>query len=138
MKRQFQLPEQDVTYLEGLGLSWEAVNDGGMQWVIIHNYPVPPGYNVTEVSVAVKIESGYPRAQLDMAYFFPTLSRLDGKAINAITVQAIDGKQYQRWSRHRTGQNPWREGVDDLSTHIALIGYWFEKEFIKQPNGIAA
>lgn len=138
MKRQFQLPEQDVAYLEGLGLSWEAVNDGGMQWVIIHSYPVPPGYNVNEVSVAVKIESGYPRAQLDMAYFFPALSRLDGKPINAITVQAIDGKQFQRWSRHRTGQNPWREGVDDLSTHIALISYWFEKEFIKQPNGIAA
>jgi hypothetical protein len=138
MKRQFQLPEQDVIYLEGLGLSWEAVNDGGMQWVIIHNYPVPPGYNVKEVSVAVKIESGYPRAQLDMAYFFPALSRLDGNPINAITVQAIDGKQYQRWSRHRTGQNPWREGVDDLSTHIALVSFWFEKEFIKQPNGIAA
>ncbi|MBI5370402.1 MAG: hypothetical protein HZA79_00095 [Sphingobacteriales bacterium] len=138
MKRQFQLPEQDTTFLEGLGLSWEAVNDGGMQWVIIHNYPVPPGYNITEVSVAIKIESGYPRAQLDMAYFFPALSRLDGKAINAITVQVIDGKQFQRWSRHRTGQNPWREGVDDLSTHIALVSYWFEKEFIKQPNGIAA
>jgi Prokaryotic E2 family E len=138
MKRQFQLPEQDIVYLEGLGLAWEAVNDGGMQWVIIHNYPVPPGYNVAEVSVAVKIESGYPRAQLDMAYFFPALSRLDGKAINAITAQAIEGKQFQRWSRHRTGQNPWREGVDDLSTHIALVSFWFEKEFIKQPNGIAA
>lgn len=138
MKRQFQLPEQDVVYLEDLGLPWEAVNDGGMQWVIIHNYPVPHGYNVTDVSVAVKIETGYPRAQLDMAYFFPALSRLDGNGINAITVQMIDGKQYQRWSRHRTGQNPWRDDVDDLSTHLALVSYWFEQEFLKQPNGIAA
>src|SRR5690348_3847775 len=135
MKRQFQLPEQDIVYLDSLGLPWEAVNEGGMQWVIIHDYPVPPGYNVRQVSVAIKIESGYPRAQLDMAYFFPTLSRLDGKAINAITFQPIDGKQYQRWSRHRTGQNPWREGIDDLSTHMALVSFWFEKEFIKQPSG---
>jgi hypothetical protein len=138
MKRQFQLPETDVVFLDGLGLPWEAVNDGGMQWVIIHNYPVPEGYSVTDVSVAIKIESGYPRAQLDMAYFFPALSRSDGKAINAITFQSIDGKLFQRWSRHRTGENPWREGVDDLSTHIALVSFWFEKELIKQPNGIAA
>ena len=138
MKRQFQLPEQDVVYLEDLGLPWEAVNDGGMQWVLIHNFPVPPGYNVTDVSVAVKIETGYPRAQLDMAYFFPALIRLDGKGINAITLQMIDGKQYQRWSRHRTGENPWRDGVDDLSTHLTLVSYWFEQEFLKQPNGIAA
>ena len=138
MKRDFQLQEQDVDYLEGLGIPWETVNQGGMHWVIIHNYPVPPGYNINEVSVAVKIETGYPRAQLDMAYFFPALSRQDGKAINAITTQPINGKQFQRWSRHRTGQNPWREGVDDLSTHMALVSFWFEKEFIKQPNGITA
>ncbi len=138
MRRQFQLPEADVMFLDELGLPWEALNDRGMHWVIIYNYPVPPGYNVTEVSVGIKIETGYPRAQLDMAYFFPAITRLDGKAINAITVQSIDGKQFQRWSRHRSGQNPWREGVDDLSTHMALVSFWFEQEFIKRPNGIAA
>ena len=138
MKREFHLPEQDATYLEGLGLSWDTINDQGMQWVIVHNYPVPGGYNMKEVSVAIKLETGYPRAALDMAYFFPALSRLDGKIIKATTFQMIHNKQYQRWSRHRTAQNPWREGVDDLSTHLALVSYWFEQEFLKQPNGIAA
>lgn len=138
MKRQFQLPEQDLAYLDGLGLQWETVSDGGMNWVVIHNYPVPPGYNVNEVTIAVKIEAGYPRAQLDMAYFFPALSRQDGHPINAITHQSIEGKQFQRWSRHRTGQNPWREGVDDLSTHMTLVSFWFDQEFLKRPNGIAA
>jgi len=138
MKREFQLAEQDIIFLDSLGLSWEAIKDEGMQWVIINNYPVYPGYNVAEVSVAIKIESGYPRAQLDMAYFYPVLSRIDGKAINAVSIQPINGITYQRWSRHRTGQNPWREGVDDLSTHMALVSFWFEQEFIKQPNDIAA
>jgi hypothetical protein len=137
MKKDFQLPEEDVIFLDGLGLPWEAVNDQGMQWVIVHDYPVVFGYNHKKVSVAIKIETGYPRAPLDMAYFFPALQRLDGKAINAISGQQIDGKQYQRWSRHRTGTNPWREGVDDLSTHLALVSFWFEQEFIKQANGIA-
>lgn len=138
MKKDFQLPEEDVIFLDGLGLPWEAVNDQGMQWVIVHDYPVAFGYNHQKISVAIKIETGYPRAPLDMAYFFPALQRLDGKAINAVSGQPIDGKQYQRWSRHRTGTNPWREGVDDLSTHLALVDFWFEQEFIKQANGIAA
>lgn len=138
MRKGFQLPEEDVIFLDGLGLPWEAVNDQGMQWVIVHDYPVAVGYNHQKISVAVKIETGYPRAPLDMAYFFPALQRLDGKAINAISGQPIDGKQYQRWSRHRTGTNPWREGVDDLSTHLALVDFWFEQEFIKQANGIPA
>ena len=35
--------------------------------------------------------------------------------------QVIDGRTYQRWSRHRTAQNPWRVGVDGLDTHVFLI-----------------
>lgn len=138
MRRQFQLPEEDVVFLDSLSLEWETLNENGMQWVIIHCYPVAPGYNFSQVSVGIKIETGYPRAPLDMAYFFPALQRSDGKAINAISHQVIDGKQYQRWSRHRTAQNPWREGIDDISTHLSLVSFWFEQEFIKHKNGIAA
>jgi hypothetical protein len=138
MKSDFQLPEEDMIFLNGMGLPWETVNDQGMQWVIIHDYPVAYGFNHQNVSVAIKIETGYPRAPLDMAYFHPALQRIDGKVINAISGQQIDGKQYQRWSRHRTPQNPWREGIDDLATHLALVSFWFEQEFIKQANGIAA
>ncbi len=109
-----------------------------MQWVIIKSYPLPCGYTVEVVDVAIKIGTGYPRTPLDMAYFFPALQRKDGKAIGALSPQIIDGKQYQRWSRHRTSVNPWREGVDDLSTHMALVSHWFSQEFIKQPNGHTA
>ena len=136
MRMDFQLPEEDVVFLDGLELPWETINDHGMQWVIVSDYPIASGYNHQKVSVAVKIETGYPRTQLDMAYFYPALQRLDGKTINAICPQIIDGKQYQRWSRHRTSANPWREGIDDLSTHFALISFWFEQEFIKRTNGI--
>lgn len=138
MKKDFLLPQDDLTFLDGLGLPWEAINDRGMQWIVIHDYPVATGYDLDKISVALKIETGYPRTQLDMAYFYPALHRLDRKAINAVSSQSIEGKQFQRWSRHRTAANPWREGVDDLSTHLALVSFWFEQEFIKQANGIAA
>jgi len=138
VRRQFNLPEEDELFLGELGFDWETIVDRGMHWVIIHNYPVSPGYNSKEVSVTIKIDTGYPRTALDMAYFYPSLKRTDGKVIKAVCETSIDGKQYQRWSRHRTPQNPWREGVDDLSTHLSLVDFWFEHEFIKQPYGITA
>jgi hypothetical protein len=137
MRRDFALPESDIAFLESLELPWETINDQGMQWVIIRDFPVCKGYNVERVDVAIKIETGYPRSALDMAYFYPRLSRLDNKVINASeSMQNIEGKSYQRWSRHRTSQNPWREGIDDLSTHLSLVQFWFEHEFIKAPNGV--
>jgi Prokaryotic E2 family E len=136
MRRQFQLPEEDIIFLNSLELPWETIVDQGMEWVIIQNYPVCLGYIIENVTLAIKLETGYPRTPLDMAYFFPALQRKDGKGINAISVQPIDGKLFQRWSRHRTPQNPWREGIDDLSTHLSLVSFWFEEEFKKQPNGI--
>ncbi len=107
-----------------------------MQWLLIHNYPISNGYNFNDVSVALKIETGYPRAALDMVYVYPPLQRTDRKGINALCLQHIDQKMYQRWSRHRTAANPWRPGIDDISTHKSLIDFWFENEFIKVPHAI--
>jgi hypothetical protein len=136
MRRQFQLPEDDIIFLDTQGLEWETVTDQGMHWVMLRNYPVHPGYQTGSTTVAVKIEAGYPRTALDMAYFYPPLARLDGQPIGAICPQPIDGRVFQRWSRHRTASNPWREGVDDLSTHLSMVSYWFEQEFIKRANAV--
>lgn len=131
MRRQFILPEPDREFLEACGRTWETISEAGSQWLLIHDFPVPQGYNVEKVIIALMISAGYPEAQIDMAYFFPALARLDGKIIKAATPLQRDGKTFQQWSRHRTGQNPWRPGVDDISTHIALVEYWLEKELTR-------
>lgn len=132
MRRAFQLPEADEAHLAGLGLPWEAVADGGARWLLVHGWPLPAGYNHRAVSIAVRIEPGYPEAQLDMVYVFPHLARTDGAGINNLSGQALDGKDWQRWSRHRTGENPWRPGVDDLSAHLFLVDDWFAREFVRR------
>lgn len=129
MRRQFSLPEADETFLESLGLLWEAIVENGVRWLLLHGYPVLAGYNHNIVIVAVRIEMGYPEAQLDMVYFYPPLARLDRVAIGALSTQQLDGKTFQRWSRHRTALNPWRPGEDDLSTHLALVNDWLQREF---------
>jgi hypothetical protein len=131
MRRDFSLPSDDMEWLESCGHAYELVSEAGVLRVVLHGYPVPPGYNVEEVSVNVRIDPGYPDAQIDMAYFFPDLALVSGRAIGALSSDAFDGKTWQRWSRHRTPANPWRPGVDGLATHFAAVNEWLVRETAK-------
>lgn len=131
MRRQFLLPEADVDYLNACGLQWETIIEGSWRWLLLHDFHIPDGYNVTSATAAVSITAGYPDAQLDMVYFYPPLAREDGRVIGALSTQTIGGRSFQRWSRHRTGANPWRPGEDDLSAHLTLVQHWLEREFKK-------
>lgn len=133
MLRPFDLPERDTLYLNSLGLPWETRGARGVGHVLIHNFPTPPGYTETTVTVALQIDAGYDDTQIDMVYLFPALVRRDGKGIGALATKVIDGKTFQRWSRHRTPANPWRPGEDYLGTHMALVEEWLTREFILNP-----
>ncbi len=129
MRRQFQLSEEDLQFLDDYGLPWEAILDGSA-WILLHDFPTNKGYNMPNTTAAIRLESGYPMAQLDMVYFFPALSRRDGVSLRATQcAQQIDGMPYQRWSRHRTQQHPWVPGQDNLGSHIILIEEWLAREF---------
>ena len=131
MRRDFKLPPEDETFLQEYGLPWEAVMDGS-PWVLVHEFPTPDGYNHRRVTAAIRIETGYPNTELNMVYFFPALARLDGKPIGATEgTQDLDGKMFQRWSRHRSAQNPWKVGQDNLGSHVILVEDWLEREFKK-------
>jgi hypothetical protein len=131
MRREFSLSEDDLDFLTILGLQWEAIRCSNGSWVILNNYPVPAGYNTSTVSIALKIDAGYPVSQIDMVYFLPALTLLSGKGIGAITNTQIDSKSWQRWSRHRTGENPWRPGLDNIATHLQMVNFWLERELKK-------
>ncbi len=131
LRSDFELPESDRLFLGTVPNRWEAVQDGDSRWVFIHEYQPPSGYQPTAVSVGVLIPAGYPDVQLDMFYFKPALSRLDGRAINALSNHMICAEPWQRWSRHRTTSNPWRPGHDDLATHLLLMRALLEREFAR-------
>lgn len=131
LRQQFQMPESDREFLETRGLPWETITESNYKWLLIHDFPVTEGYNLNKVTVALMIVAGYPDAQIDMVYFYPPLQRVNGEQIKALASQNIDGKTYQRWSRHRTPKNPWRPGEDDISTHLAQVEFWLEKELKK-------
>ena len=129
LRRQFDLLPRDREFLEEYGLPWETIIDGS-QWVLINEFPTHEGYNHPCVTAAIRMETGYPNTELNMVYFSPGLMRIDGKPIGATqATQAIDGRTFQRWSRHRTKNNPWHAGRDDLGTHVILVEDWLAREF---------
>ena len=133
MMRQFNLPQEDMEFLEASTLFWETVMECNIMRVVLRDFPIPVGYNHEKVDLHVRIEAAYPDTQIDMVYFSPHLARSDSKPIRATCHQEdFDGKNWQRWSRHRTSQNPWRPGIDNLSTHLALVNEWLLLELMKQ------
>ena len=128
----FDLPEADVEHLAARGLLWETLVVAKVRWLILHEFPVPAGYNHTAVKAALRIEPGYPDTQIDMVYFHPALARKDGRRVNALAPMRIARRQWQRWSRHRTPTNPWRPGEDGLATHLLLVEDWLRREFDKE------
>jgi hypothetical protein len=126
-RQTFSLPAEDVEFLENKGLPWETLSENRLQWLIIHDYPIPEGYNVQAAQIALQIAPNYPVAQIDMAYFYPHLAKRNGRGIYALSQQNIDCKIFQRWSRHRK-PGEWRPGLDNISTHLILVENWLEKE----------
>jgi hypothetical protein len=130
-RRQFAPPEDDRTFLDELGLEWEAVVEGGARRIVIYDYPVPAGYNHDKVALHLRLEPAYPDTQIDMVYVHPDLSRRDGKPIAALANEAFDNKTWQRWSRHRTAENPWVPGEDNIERHLLLVDNWLRSELAK-------
>jgi len=127
MRRQFQLSEEDEACLAARSGSWEAIVENNTKWVIIPDYPIPEGYNHRSASAALRISPSYPDDQIDMVYFYPALALTSGRAIRQLTPHALDGKQYQQWSRHRK-PGEWRPGIDNICTHLLQVDGWLEKE----------
>jgi hypothetical protein len=127
MRRDFELGPDDARALNALGLAWETVRDGQNLWLIIHDFPIPAGYNIDRARAAIRLDT-YPPGMIDMAYFHPPLSRADGRSINNLTAAQVDGAAYQQWSRHYA----WTSGKDTLGTHVRKVRGWLKHEFRKR------
>jgi len=124
-RRQIVLSPDDTEYLDNaFPGNWESISEG---YVLIDHFPIRPGFTTNEVTAAIQIPSNYPVVPLDMVYFYPAVLRSDGQTIPATeATQGIDGKVFQRWSRHyRPGT--WIPGESNLATHVLAIGDWLER-----------
>ncbi len=129
VRRDFGLLPTDESYLNGQQYSWETINEAGKRWLLINEYPLPEGYTVEVVKLAIQVPPLYPKAQLDMFYTDPPLALSSGLAIPANQVRAvIEGIQFHGWSRHRNHASAWNPTKDSVITHLALIEGALNKE----------
>lgn len=124
--------DTDKNFLASIENKVEIIKNNNLNWVVIRSLEIPKGYNVKKADVALLIPPHYPTTQLDMIYFHPALRRTDGKQIKALSVQPIEGKNYQRWSRHRNSSNKWDSEIDDIQSHLDLMFNCLEAEFKKR------
>uniref|UniRef100_UPI00402B3540 multiubiquitin domain-containing protein n=1 Tax=Methylomonas sp. SPW-1 TaxID=3438877 RepID=UPI00402B3540 len=130
LRREFNLLAVDVAHLDATGWKWEAIKCQDSRWVLIHNYSMLSGYQPANVKLAMLIPKDYPQAQIDMFYFYPFVTRCDGREIPNTQIRAvIDEVQYQGWSRHRNAVQPWDPLTDNVATHLALVESSLVREF---------
>ena len=115
------LPSDDEGFRRR-GFAPRRVEEGGRRWLIFEAYPLPKGLIPQAVAVALEIPPSYPRAEIDMFYCHPAVQRDDGRAIpQTEATETIEGRTYQRWSRHRGAQSRWDAKTDTVLTHLTLV-----------------
>lgn len=130
-RRDFKLLACDEKYLAKMDCDWETVTEGARRWFIYHNYPLPDGYNVSQVELAIEVPTSYPGAQLDMFYCYPHLTLNSKKGIpQTQATEQISGNNFQRWSRHRGSSSAWNPASDNLITHLGLV----EESIVREVN----
>lgn len=131
VRANFEVLEEDAEYLNGKNYTWEAIEQANCKRIVIREFNPPQGLVPEKVDMFVILPLGYPDTQIDMVYFYPPLSRADGKPIRALATSAFEGKNWQRWSRHRTSNSLWRQGVDNVGTHLMLVNDFLRAELAK-------
>ncbi len=111
------LPEEDLEYLKANFPDYECRRENSKKGIIIHDYPLPKGYNPDKSSLMLIIPENYPTTKIDMFYFSPNIERQDRATIEALSDENHFNQNWQRWSRHYD----WRPGIDNISTHISYI-----------------
>ena len=119
MNEPYHLPPDDTQYLdENFPSQWRKTVEGnGKFGLLIDDFPIANGYSVDNSTLMLLIPIGYPGSMLDMFYFDPPLSKLNGSQINALASEIHFGRTWQRWSRHYS----WQPGVDSIITHIEYV-----------------
>lgn len=119
----------DKEHLDELGLPYEVTLDQGLICVVISNWPLPVGYEPSEVDLLLRLPVGFPDTQPDMYWCDPPVRVAASGSYPpaADQMESYMGRTWQRFSRHlQTGA--WQAGCDDLSSYLALIRQGLVKE----------
>ena len=122
------LPEADAEFLDQKGYRWDVGAADGFINLVIHEFPLPRGYQVNRTSLLIRLPAGYPNSNPDMFWTHPDVVLVNGSypvAADQHDVQ-YQGHGWQRWSRHFSGL-VWRPGVDNIRSYLVAVRHELEK-----------
>jgi hypothetical protein len=115
------LPAGDHAFLRREGYTYDVFDEGGMLCVQLNDVTLPPGLNVRETDILLRLAPLYPDVPPDMWWTTPTVRTAHGTVIPATELQETHrGRTWQRWSRHLAA-GAWLIGTDNLESYLALI-----------------
>ena len=121
----FPLTDDDREFLDANFDRWKPVAEDSKYGIIIYNYKLPEKYTPECSDLMILIPNDYPTSALDMFYFSPSISRKDGRYIDALSDEHHFEKSWQRWSRHYT----WDPNIHNIAYHVSLV-----KNILKDEN----
>ena len=102
-------------------MRYELQPEGDLLNLIIFDYELPTGYELTVVDLLIRLPGGFPDAAPDMFWFDPPVRYPGGAEPPGATERGdFAGRTWQRWSRHLSGAE-WRPGIDNLQTYLRFI-----------------
>jgi hypothetical protein len=113
------LSESDLHYLDSKGFKYRVSAPSNEIHLVIGDFELPAHYVPRKCELLLKLPPGYPNTNPDMFWTTPGIRLANGGApLAADVIELLEGKQWQRWSRHN---NTWRPGVDDIQTKLRAV-----------------
>lgn len=111
------LAEVDELCKEGMSIDFHE--EGGWALVLVHDYPVLPGFSSHRTELLLKLPLGYPNGKPDMFWTSSDLLLKSGAVPkNADLLESSLGKQWRRFSWHLQA---WHPGRDSLRTFLEFV-----------------
>ncbi len=109
--------DADIARLERLGYELEVLSAGGEIGVVVHDLPLPAGYNRSTTSLLVKTTTLYPASAMDMFWVDAELLLANGACPQSgESIEVQFDRTWRRYSWHRN--TTWVPGRDDLIGHV--------------------
>lgn len=115
--------EDDLNALRqenGLAVDVQRVPPTGNQiFVIIQNYPLPPGWSQTETRLLLITDVGYPNSKIDMFWVDPKVTLPNNKVPQA--GEALETYLGQQWRRFSWHVKKWNPAVDNIKSYLHTV-----------------
>jgi hypothetical protein len=120
----------DASHLQGAGIDATQATihpqQGGWSFLVIAAYVLPEGFEPRAVDLLIKLPPGFPDAQPDMFWVYPTVKTARGVLPRSTCMEHLLGKEWQRFSWHLTA-GAWRPGVSTLRDFMRAVSARFHR-----------